>query len=386
MVKRFKPNRMLVVAGLFLVWGNAYSQDQSPYPAMHKAFDALSYLLPLSLAGLDGGMSTDFSILEEKLKQLVESSDRLDEHAKGREAEFKSIARSFDATVKQVDQAFRNERPQDALFLLMDLTQNCVTCHSRLPSAVNFPFGQRLMAKINVDDMDKRDVAQLYVATRQFDGALKILEEVVADNDVTPIDLDIDGTLIDYIDISISVQQDFAPIRKMLDKLQARPDLPYYMTWHAEAWRKSMDSLEGELNTPPSVARARELFNMASQMSAAPAGRERLIHDLLAASMLRRLVDQQGGASDTPSELLAEAYYLLSIIELRTINPNPTVPQMEFLLEAAIRSDPDGVFAKRAYALLEEYSYFSYEGVPWFGSDEPMIKMGELRSLIGLDQ
>ncbi|MDH3694075.1 MAG: hypothetical protein OER96_05840 [Gammaproteobacteria bacterium] len=385
MIDLFGRSKMFVFVALFFSFNNVFAQDQTPYPAMHKAFDALSYLLPLSLAGQDGDAKTDFSLLEEKLKQLVESSDRLDEHAKGREAEFKSIARSFDATVKQVDQAFRNERPQDALFLLMDLTQNCVACHSRLPSAANFPFGQRLMARINVDTMDRRDVAQLYVATRQFDGALKILEEVVVDNDVTPIDLDIDGTLVDYLDISISVKQDFAPIRTMLDKLQVRPDLPFYMNRHAEAWRISMDGLEGELKAPPSVARARELFNTATLMTAAPAGRERIIHDLLAASMLRRLVDQRE-TTDIPNELLAEAYYVLSIIELRTINPNPTVPQMEFLLEAAIRSDPDGLFAKRAYALLEEYSYFSYEGVPWFGTDEPMIKMGELRSMIGLDQ
>jgi len=386
MIDLFGRSKMFVLVTLFFGFNNVLAQDQTPYPAMHKAFDALSYLLPLSLAGQGGDAKTNFSLLEEKLKQLVESSDRLDEHAKGRDAEFKSIARSFDATVKQVDQAFRNERPQDALFLLMDLTQNCVACHSRLPSAASFPFGQRLMARINVDTMDRRDVAQLYVATRQFDGALKILEEVVVDNDVTPIDLDIDGTLVDFIDISISVKRDFVPIRTMLDKLQVRPDLPFYMNRHAEAWRKSMDSLEEEMSATPSVARARELFNKATHMSAAPAGRERIVHDLLAASMLRRLVDQRGVTTGIPNELLAEAYYLLSIIELRTINPNPTVPQMEFLLEAAIRSDPDGLFAKRAYALLEEYSYFSYEGVPWFGTDEPMIKMGELRSMIGLDK
>ncbi len=384
MLDLFVRGGMLVIIGFFLGFGNLLAQDQTPYPAMHKAFDALSYLLPLSLKQQDDGSTTDFSILEDKLKQLLDSADRLDEHAKIRDAEFKSISRSFRSTVNQVDQAFRNERPQDALFLLLDLTQNCVVCHSRLPSATNFPFGQRLMARIDVDTMDRRDVAELYVATRQFDGALQILDEVISDMDVSPIDLDIDGTLIDYVDVSISVKQDFAPVRSMLDKLQARADLPYYMNRHAETWKKSMDALEPEIVAPPSVARARELFYTASGMSAAPAGRERVIHDLLAASMLRRIVDQQQ-PTEMPNELLAEAYYLLSIIELRTISTDSVVPQMEFLLEAAIRSDPKGPFAERAYALLEEYSYFSYAGVPWFGTDEPMIKMGELRSMIGLN-
>jgi hypothetical protein len=77
---------------------------------------------------------------------------------------------------------------------------------------------------------------------------------------------------------------------------------------------------------------------------------------------------------------------MLGVIELRTMNPRPAVPQMEFLFEAAIRNAPHGPFAKPAYALLEEYSYFSYRGPTVFEAEGILPNIDELRALIGIDE
>ena len=57
------------------------------------------------------------------------------------------------------------------------------------------------------------------------------------------------------------------------------------------------------------------------------------------------------GPGDTA---VAEAYYLLGVIEARSVD-SWWVPQTELHLEAAIRTDPHGPYAEKAYAMLEEY-------------------------------
>ena len=105
-------------------------------------------------------------------------------------------------------------------------------------------------------------------------------------------------------------------------------------------------------------------------------GRQRIVYDLVASSMLHRIVD----AAPVGDPRLAEAYYRLGVIEARSVD-SYWVPQTEFHLEAAIRAAPDGPFAERAYALLEEYVLLGHggpEGLP----DEVTANLAALRVLL----
>jgi hypothetical protein len=75
---------------------------------------------------------------------------------------------------------------------------------------------------------------------------------------------------------------------------------------------------------------------------------------LVAATVLRRFIDGQTVATGPD---VAEAYYLLGVIALRTLEPRYSVPEMEILFASAIEADPHGPWARPAFQLLEEFGF-----------------------------
>ena len=69
-------------------------------------------------------------------------------------------------------------------------------------------------------------MAQLYIATRQFDAALKILERKLLDAGQDAIDLDIAGIPIEYLSIALGVAADPQAADALLKSFARRPDAP----------------------------------------------------------------------------------------------------------------------------------------------------------------
>jgi len=109
-----------------------------------------------------------------------------------------------------------------------------------------------------------------------------------------------------------------------------------------------------------------------------PGGRAGLVQYIIASSLLHRLLDS-GHA--TPAEA-AEAWYLLGITE-EGLNPGFWVSQGDFYLETAIRTDPKGPSAERAYALLEQSVVEGYSGSAGVNvPPEEEARLAELRKLM----
>lgn len=72
----------------------------------------------------------------------------------------------------------------------MKMTQHCVACYSQLQSSPRNEFSQRLLRRVNTDIFDSTELAQLYVATRQFDAALSAFEHKLLAPSEDAIDLD----------------------------------------------------------------------------------------------------------------------------------------------------------------------------------------------------
>ena len=354
--------------------------DATTRDVMHRVFDAIAYLLPLSVRDAEQATSWDRELIDDKLKVLQQASDALVGHAQGKDDEFRYLARSFDETTRDITNSFRETWPSYAYFSLMELTQHCVACHSRLPSDAQAAFGQRLMSRIDTADFDPSELAQLYVATRQFDAAEGALERKLLSPKEDAIDLDNAGVLLDYLNIALVVRQDAPRALALLKKFAARPDAPRYLRARLAAWQQSLDTLAPALTAEPSLATAHELFTTADALTRAPRGRERAIHDLIAASQLQRYIAAQPGAT---GEQVADAYYMLGIIALRTIEPKYSVPEMELLFASAIRAAPKGPHAIEAYNLLEEFGYWRDLHLARAGDDSSIIDMTALRKLLG---
>ncbi|MCP5144064.1 MAG: hypothetical protein H6978_04500 [Gammaproteobacteria bacterium] len=358
--------------------------DAQTVAIMHQVYDAISYLLPVSIRDLNQDKPYDTALVNEKLTVLENAADGLVKHASAQEAEFAFLARSFDRTIVDLRSAFDQQWPAHAYFAMMDLTQYCAACHSRLPSDSQARFGQILMARIDTDSIERVDLARLYLATRQFDAAMDAYERVLNDPQTDLVEADIDGTLSDYLHTAISVAGEMDRAAAFINKLAARDNLPQYLVSRFSRWRQDFELIKPELAAPADIDAARTLFSRATSATLLPYGRDRAVLDFGAANRLRVLLTEQ--RDSLPATVRAEAYYLLGIITLRSVKARAPVPDMELLMEAAIRTQPHGSYARPAYAVLEEYGFFQGHLLQDIGEPDssapPIIDMAALRDLV----
>lgn len=359
----------------------------SPRKIMRESYEAIAYLLPLSVRSYAEDTTYDGELVDAALERLASAGAALTAHAKGEDTEFRLLARSFDRTVEDTELALKGGLPSYAYYLMMDITQYCTACHAKTPADTGPMFSQKLLARMDTRVFERDELARLYVALRQFDRAQTAFERLLLDPETHPIDADLEGLIIEYLTLSLTSEPDFRRADGFLRRYADRRDMPFYLSRRIDEWREEMRKLEASLEKPATLAEARALFDAAAEKKRVPYDRAGAVQDVVAARKLRELVNAD--ALTDPAER-QEAYYMLGLIHLRTLEPRPAVPEMELLLEAAIRAKPDGFFAPEAYALLEEYGYveddlLAYEArATGVGGRAPVIDMAELRQLIDI--
>lgn len=346
---------------------------------MRDVFDAIAYLLPLSVRDQQVSTTWDKELIDEKLTVLRRASAALSAHAAARPPAFGFLARSFDDAVREIDGSFREEWPSYAYFSLMELTQHCVACHTQQPGGPRDTFSERLLARIDTSVLDDSELAQLYVATRQFDAALKVFERKLLAADQDAVDLDFAGILLDYLSIALGVAEDPTRADHLLQQFARRPDVPYYLATRLAHWRTRLAALRPSLQAAAGIDEARALFATGSRAFIGARDRQAAIDDLVATSMLRRFIAAQPAPTGAD---VAEAYYMLGVIALRTLEPKYSVPEMEILFASAIRAAPRGPFAEPAYRLLEEFGYVRDVHLARKDASNTLVDMAALKQLV----
>jgi tetratricopeptide (TPR) repeat protein len=357
-----------------------------PRATMHRVFDALSELLPLCLDPTRFEAAPNQPEIARQIGVLASAVRALEQHGEQRDPDFRFLSRSLSEDVEEVLHRYHWGRLEEARFFILEATRNCVACHSRLPSAREFPLADQLLGRVDLDALSHHERGQLYVATRQFDRALTNWEELFAGTEQTPSQLHIGGYLRDYLTVAIRVQYELPRARRTLEKLAADPNLPRYLALRLQIWIRDLKQLEttpaaGAFDADIDLARARALAHRVPAAADVPDDTALAVSDLLASSLLFRFIDtaRQRRVDDRD---LAEAFYLLGLIEARGVD-SYWVPQAEFHLEAAIRLDPKGPIARPAYALLEQSLAIGYGGTS--AETLPLdlwTKLNELRALV----
>lgn len=334
--------------------------DAEARTTMHQVFDALATLLPLGMDDQRFADPANQAEIEQALDVLAGAAGDLHQHGrKHRDAGFRHLSRGLASDVEEIRYRYQSGRIDEARYFLIESTKNCVACHSRLPRARDFALAEALDERIDTENLSVHERAQILVATRRFDAALDAWEAHFRDPSVRPVDLDIGGQLLDYLSVTLRVVQEPTRARKTLEGLAGRNDVPRYLRRHLARWIADLKAYEKEGEKPPSLDRARQLLDVPADVATLPFGRDRLVADLLASSVLLQLISTSPRDGDDAA--LAEAYYLLGVAEVRNIDAF-WVPQAEFHLETAIRLDPQGKSAVNAYALLEETVLVGYGG------------------------
>jgi len=288
------------------------------------------------------------------LDALARNTKALEVHTRPRDARMHQLARSVARDARATRRAFEEGRYGRSAFLLREITENCVVCHSRLPSPGDSPMAEEFLATEDLVALPPEPRATLQIATRRFDDALTTLEELILSSEHPALLL---GPITDYLTISIRVKGDFDRPAQTLRQLAQNPHVWEQLRLDIEGWIAALESIKGRVGRKPDLATARELLDEGKRMVDYPQDHAALVHFVAASAILERYVAEHR----EPSPELAEAYYRLGVVQA-TIGRNYWVTEAPFLLETAIRMAPDQPFARDAYALLERELLLQYEG------------------------
>ena len=367
-----------------------------PRPTMRLVFEEVKVLIPLSLSDSKWQDPKSRKKILESLDRLERAADTLERHGRSREAGYDELALNLVRDFRDVREHYQQGAYDEARFFMTGSLQNCVSCHIRLPYDKSFPLADQLIEQVEVQNLAPREQAWLYVTVRRFEPALTIWEALMRDPDVSPAQLDATGVLVDYLNVVLRVRSDVPRARRAMTALAKRPDIPIYLGRRLAEWNSALNALQDTKfgpDTKPSLDLGATLAEQAGEISEGPFGRDGLIQDLAAASQLVRWLEidraRREGVTANPTERqrrdTARAYYWLGVVEARSLD-GFWVNLSERHLEAAIRSDPKGPLAERAYARLEETQVLGYGGAS--GTHLPAdvwTNLRDLRQLIGLE-
>jgi len=339
---------------------------------MQALFETATPLLPLAMDQENWSAAARRDAIRSGLDRLALASAALGQHATTRDLGFRSLSDSLSEDIARTRDHYAAGNFEESRISMVEITNTCAACHTRLPGISDDrrpPLPDSLLEGLSLHEQ-----SQVWVATRRFDRAMAVWEAALADELRAPGQLDIEGYLLDYMTIGLRILQDPARVRRSFTRFSDRPDMPLYLKRHLARWDIALAAIESESPASDPLLRARELAGAQGVPRPDLLSREQTVYDLAASSLLLRFINSNGG---TP-ESLSEAYYLLGVVEARSVD-SYWLPQAESHLEAAIRLAPGSPSAASAYALLEEYVVVGFGGAN--GDTLPNDAFGKLQEL-----
>ena len=309
------------------------------------------------------------------LEAIEARAEELDAHGAhrfdpGRDQARRSLAADARRTLERLE---ANDL-DSARFFALRLSESCVACHARLP-AEDSPFAAGFFESKALESLDPVQRAQLEIATRRFDTALTELEGLLRSNDRLPAELL--GPLVDYLTVCVRVKGDLKRPLATLERFAKRDDLWSQLREDVDGWIADLRAYGAEPRVDGDLKSARAQLERGRLRVRYPSDRRALIDYLIASRTLHRVVAAQA----TPTPDLAEAYYLLGLVESR-IGRNDWLSQSDIYLETSVRLAPGTDLARTAYALLEEELIVGYSGSS--GTHLPPDERARLDRLHGL--
>jgi hypothetical protein len=309
------------------------------------------------------------------LEALAANADLLAAHAREDDPTRRHLGRSLAADARNALAHYRADRPDNAAFLVQQATENCIACHTRLPSPGDSPLAAAFVDETALAQLRPEERARLQIATRQFDDALATLEALFADPSVHPSALL--GPWADYLVTAVRVKGDARRPIPVVERFAQRPDLWAQLRADVTQWARDLRELGPLLDGPPDLAAARRLVEQARAADPLAPDERSLVRYVVAGTLLNRWLEAGAGTA----EQQAEAFHLLGACELRT-SDSLWLSQAQFYLETAIRRAPGTAPARRAYELLEAEAIESFTGASGTSLPAPVAaQLTELRAL-----
>jgi hypothetical protein len=177
--------------------------EQQTRERMAEIFAAMRFLLPLSLDEQAFEDPTQKQGILDALALLDRSAASLAQHGGSREVPYAHLSRSLAIDARDIHERYEQGHLREARYLVQTLTETCVACHSRLPASSDAPRSAAFMDDAQVEQLPEEQRAKVAYATRQFDDALSLYENVLADADYPASGLE--GNLLRALVVGVSV-------------------------------------------------------------------------------------------------------------------------------------------------------------------------------------
>ena len=365
---------LVLAAGVLL----GAAEDSPTKRSMHQLYESLAALLPWSLDAEAFGDPARTQEIQGHLRRVAAEATAVRAHAAGRDQGTRYLGRGLELEARQARELFALGAVSAARIGVLQMTEYCVACHTRLPVPSDSPVARGFLEDDVLQSLDSSGRAQLQIAMRRFEDGLDTLESALAEPDLSGPDLL--ATVTSYLAISIRVKNDFERPLPILRRLSEDPRLWSHLQLDVERWTQALGELQ-ELGASSSrledaasvLAAGRELLRL-------PSDRQALVHYITATAILERFLDSGSGTNADR----ARAYYLLGVTESR-IESGYWMALPRFYLETAIRLEPAGPVARSAYAIIEETTMCEYStdcsAAPGELPEDVQAYLDELRGL-----
>ena len=369
---RARAARAGILAGVLtgvLAAAPAISSDwverEATREAMQSIFQSLQSLMEVDVSEAGLAAPVNEQRVLEALRELDDQSAILASHGFSDDAVGVFLASVLERYSLMLLRGYERGEYEKVEEFLYGITDVCIACHTRLPSAEDSPVARRFVDSGSVASLSPGKRARIEVATRRFDDALNTLEMLIEASEIaSPADPGaLEEVLRAYLIVNIRVKGDMERPIPMLEIVQART--PAQTEWHRDlgSWIESLETYRDIPVIGDPLSTARDIIEAASDGSF-PDERSAMVEYIAASSLLHRYLATR--PIDTME--LSEAHYLLGLSEYR-IHRDDWLPQAELYLEIAIVLAPDAPWARPAYDLLVERIERTY--APMYGGQVP---------------
>jgi len=364
-----------------IVCGVVFSQDANKsetQAAMRGIFVTLTTAYKFSLDTEAFEDPANHMRIQGTLQALQANAMELDRHGGGLNPSFGYLRRSLARDANDALDRFNQGQFMGSRFVISKITENCVTCHTKLPKGEAFGIGDAFLETMEIKKVPAAERFNIELAIRQFDAAVNTYEELFDDPDMSPENLALLSAFEGYLRVCIGAFNDPLKAIPALEKYITRKDVSDAEKDLVRGWIQSLKQADLSVSGGDELTVSRELIKNAEANRKFPSDRSSLVDYLVATTLLHRYIE----TGPTDKNDVAEAYYLMGVAESR-ITRSYWISETDFLLEQAIREAPKSPVAKQAFAFLSEYTISAHmESSAREVSDDLRANMEELRALI----
>lgn len=267
-----------------------------------------------------------------------------------------SVAKLKDDTAHALH-AFKEGHHEYARGVLRSSLGTCFNCHTTQQFGPE--FGGEKPWLISSLQLSPTEQADYYVATRQYDRAIAVLETVLtSESDFYENPYEQSGALRKYLAIEVRVRKEPKRAAKTIERFLEQKTVPYYLAQDARSWLEALVSWSNEKNTAGRAleTQAKILIQKARKATNSLSDQSGLVEYLRASTLLHEATQQ----TKIPKKL-AELYLLLGrtydvLVDLGVWD----LPEIYYL--GCIQTLPNSPTAEVCYRYLERAVVAGYSG------------------------